>query len=77
MGRLLNPSYVYCLRDGKLERIDDGRFYVDSANPVNSKNRLLYNKIRKGSVTPKFLSASSGDAHTVLAFNSVNIVDAV
>jgi hypothetical protein len=77
MDRPLNPSYVYCLNNGQLERIDDGRFYVDSANPVNNKNRLLYNKIRKGSVTPKFLSASSGDAHTVLAFNSVNIVDAV
>ena len=77
MNRPLNPSYVYCLNNGQLERIDDGRFYVDSANPVNNKNRLLYNKIRKGSVTPKFLSASSGDAHTVLAFNSVNIVDAV
>lgn len=77
MGRPLNPAYVYCLNNGQLERIDDGRFYVDSANPVNNKNRLLYNKIRKGSVTPKFLSASNGDAHTVLAFNSVNIVDAV
>ena len=77
MGRQLNPSYVYCLKDGKLERIDDGRFYIDSANPVNNRNRLLYNKIRKGTVSPKYQSASSGDAHTVLAYNSVNIVDAV
>lgn len=77
MGRPLNPSYVYCLRDGKLERIDDGRFYVDSANPVNNRNRLLYNKIRKGAVNPQYQSASDDDSHTLLAYNSVNIVDAV
>ena len=77
MGRPLNPSYVYCLKDGKLERIDDGRFYIDSTHLADGKNRLLYNKVRKGSIIPKYQSASSGDSHTVLAYNSVNIVDAV
>ena len=77
MGRPLNPAYVYCLKDGKLERIDDNRFYVDSTHLAGGKNRLLYNKVRKGSISPKFQSAASGDSHTVLAYNSINIVDAV
>ena len=77
MGRQLNPSYVYCVQNGKLERIDDGRFYIDSSHLADGKNRLLYNKVRKGAVTPKFQSVADDDSHTVLAYNSVNIVDAV
>ena len=77
MGRQLNPSYVYCVQNGKLERIDDGRFYIDSAHLADGKNRLLYNKVRKGAVTPQFQSVADDDSHTVLAYNSVNIVDAV
>lgn len=77
VGRPLNSSYVYFLEEGKLVRIDDNRFYVDNINPVDGKNKLLYNKIRKGSVSPKCQSAANGTSHTVLSYDIVNIVDAV
>ena len=77
LGRKLNPSYVYCLENGKLVRIDDDRFYVDDINLSGGMNRLLYNKVRKGSITPQFQSAADGTSHTVLSYDTVNIVDAV
>lgn len=76
-GRALNPSFVYYLSDGKLVRIDDNRFYIDKTRVVDGKNRLLYNKTKKDSVIPRFQSTSSEESHTVLIYNSVNVVQAI
>ena len=76
-GRDLNPSFVYYLSGDKLVRIDDNRFYIDKTRVVDGKNRLLYNKTKKDSVTPRFQSVANGDSHTVLIYNSVNVVQAI
>ena len=76
-GRDLNPSFVYYLSGDKLVRIDDNRFYIDKTRVVDGKNRLLYNKTKKDSVIPRFQSVADDDSHTVLIYNSVNVVQAI
>ena len=78
-GRTLNPSFVYCLDENtnQLVRLDRSDYYVDAVNKSRGKNRLLYNTTRKSSVENKFQSAGNGEVHTVIKYDSVNIVQSV
>lgn len=76
-GRPLNPSYIYILDNGKLNRIDNRTdFYIDTANKtrLDGANRLLYNINRKKSVEYKCQVAGSEDSYTVITYNSLNVV---
>ena len=79
LKRKLNPAYIYYIDDNnELVRINSNNFYIDTVNLAgDGKNRLLYNKVRKSTLYPRYQSASSGDSHTVLAYDSINVVDSV
>ena len=77
-GRPLNPSYVYHLNNGQLNRVDKTDFYIDSANKtrVDGANRLLYNTNRKQSVEYRcqVTDGNDEDSYTRLTYNSLNVV---
>ena len=78
LGRPLNPSYVYCLNGGKLDRINNNDFYIDSVNKTREggMNRLLYNINRKSSVEDRcqVTDGNDEDSYTRLTYNLLNVV---
>jgi len=77
LNRPLNPSYVYYLDNGKLHRIDNPDFYVDTVNKtrLDGANRLLYNLTKKGSVEDKYQTAGADDdSFTIIDYNLLNLV---
>ena len=84
-GRALNPNYFYnieTLSGGKkqLVRIDNGYMQVDFENKLPSgENTITYNK-HNTIGTPEYRYDHSGDDsddHTMIDFNSINIVSGV
>ena len=83
-GRKLNPNYLYIVQDlsgGKkqLIRVDNSYISVDFENKLSGKNTLTYNK-HNTIGTPEYRYDHSGDDdddHTLLDYNSINVVSGI
>ena len=70
---------IYYYSNNQLYRIDRSYFYVDSINKIqDGRNKLLYNEYTKSSVNSyRYQSSGEGESHTVIIYNSLNVVKSI